>query len=282
MNSKYNYCREFLTQRNCLACPICLQELSLNDHSLKCVNAHTFNVSKKGTSSLLATGYLKMSKMYNYELFFNRRKFINCLFYQPLYQYIANYLNKNFGHLEKVNILDLGCGEGTHSKYILDLLSFEYIYYGVDYSKVAIEMASDYNYSNRFYFVGDVNRLPIKPNSIDIVLDIVSPFNEKEVKRVLKNNGLFIKVVPNIYYLRELRESINMPLYSNADAVEHNLITKFNIIDKYSLKYNLPITKEEYVFLFNMTPIKNKINYHGISNITIDLIIYFMEGNNVI
>ena len=98
MNSKYNYCREFLTQRNCLACPICLQELSLNDHSLKCVNAHTFNVSKKGTSSLLATGYLKMSKMYNYELFFNRRKFINCLFYQPLYQYIANYLNKNFGH----------------------------------------------------------------------------------------------------------------------------------------------------------------------------------------
>ena len=69
VNSKYNNCREFLTQKNCLACPICLQELSLSDHSLKCVNTHNFNVSKKGTSSLLATGYFKMSKMYNYELF---------------------------------------------------------------------------------------------------------------------------------------------------------------------------------------------------------------------
>lgn len=142
---------------------------------------------------------------------------------------------------------------------------------------MAIEIASDYNYPNRFYFVGDVNRLPIKSNSIDIVLDILSPFNEKEVKRVLKNNGLFIKVVPNTYYLRELKESINMPLYSNADAIEHNLVTKFNIINKYSLKYNLPITKEEYVFLFNMTPIKNKVNYHDVSNITIDLIIYFTK-----
>ena len=102
----------FLSQNNCLACPICLPDLSFDKYSLKCVNSHTYNVSKKGTSFLLATGHFKMSKMYNHELFFNMRKFINALFYQLLCQYISNYLNKSFGYLEKVNILDLGCGEG--------------------------------------------------------------------------------------------------------------------------------------------------------------------------
>ena len=203
----------------------------------------------------------------------------------------ADWLFDKYKFKENISILELGCGNGSHWENRIDKLPKGCKLILSDFSDGMLDLVKEKysQYDNVSFEKIDIQSIPFEDNSFDMIianhmLFHVPDLNKAllEVKRVLKNNGLFIKVVPNIYYLRELRESINMPLYSNADAVEHNLITKFNIIDKYSLKYNLPITKEEYVFLFNMTPIKNKINYHGISNITIDLIIYFMEGNNVI
>ena len=47
---------------------------------------------------------------------------------------------------------------------ILNSLKLNYVYYGFDYSKTAIDMASYYNSDVRFYFVADVNNVPIKDN----------------------------------------------------------------------------------------------------------------------
>ena len=42
---------------------------------------------------------------------------------------------------------------------------------GIDISKSAINLATDYLSENNLYVVGDTNNLPLKNNSIDIVID---------------------------------------------------------------------------------------------------------------
>ena len=76
MLSKFDYSKNFLKNDDLLICPICKERLILNDHSLVCKNKHTYDISKKGITTLVSHNHIKESKIYNYELFSNRRKFI--------------------------------------------------------------------------------------------------------------------------------------------------------------------------------------------------------------
>ena len=273
MKSKFEISEYFLKNDNILICPICGNRFLFIDNSLKC-NKHNFDISKKGTVNLVYSKHYKDSKVYNYELFKNRRDFILKGFYDKLYKRISNILSNRFS--SECTILDLGCGEGSHSKFILDLLKFNYRYYGFDYAKEAIKLASDYVDNNRFYFLGDVNNVPIKDKSIDIILDILSPFNEKEVKRVIKDDGIFIKVSPGENYLKELRDVLGMKSYNNADEIFNNLQKKFSKIDKYNLNYKTQINEDNFQNLVKMTPAQ-KNSSSVIDFVTIDLNVYVIK-----
>ena len=89
MKSKFEYSNFFIKNDEILICPICKKKLYLKDHSLICENAHNFNLSKKGITNLVSHSHIKESKIYNYDLFFSRRCFIQKMFYQKLYDKIA-------------------------------------------------------------------------------------------------------------------------------------------------------------------------------------------------
>ena len=274
MKSKVEISEDFLKNDDILKCPICGERLLFLDNCLKC-DKHSFDISRKGTVNLVYSKHYKNSKIYNSELFKNRREFIIGGFYFKLYKFISDILNDRFS--SEGTILDLGCGEGSHSKFILDLLKFDYYkYYGFDYAKDAIKLASDYINYNRFYFLGDVNKIPILDNSIDIILDILSPFNEKEVKRIIKDSGVFIKVSPGKNYLKELRDVLNMEEYNNENDVFDNLQKRFKKIDKYNLNYKIEINEDNFQNLVKMTPAK-KSNSSVISFVTIDLNVYVIR-----
>ena len=270
MKSKFEMSEDFLKNDDILKCPICGERLLFLDNCLKC-GKHSFDISRKGTVNLVYSKHYKNSKIYNSELFKNRREFIIGGFYFKLYKFISDILNDRFS--SEGTILDLGCGEGSHSKFILDLLKFDYKYYGFDYAKDAIKLASDYINYNRFYFLGDVNKIPILENSIDIILDMLSPFNEKEVKRIIKDSGVFIKVSPGKNYLKELRDVLNMEEYNNENDVFDNLQKRFKKIDKYNLNYRVQINEDSFQNLVKMTPAQKKTS-STISFVTIDLNVY--------
>lgn len=75
-------------------------------------------------------------------------------------------LHKN----KKVKILDLGCGTGILSKYILKLNPSVFIE-GIDISPKAIAMAKKAlkKFKNSKFKVGDVGKLPYKDNTFDII-----------------------------------------------------------------------------------------------------------------
>ena len=113
-------------------------------------------------------------------------------------------------------ILDLGCGEGSHLQNVIDDSNVSgMIGVGVDISKEGIAMAAK-TYDTAAWFVSDLADLPFVPQSFQVCLNILSPINYQECKKVLTEDGIVIKVVPGPDYLKELREV----LYANQDKMD--------------------------------------------------------------
>lgn len=255
-------------------CPYCKEKMHLEGESVKCINKHNFDITKKGTINFIISSKIKESKIYNEKLFSCRRKFVENGFYNDVYEMIVTYINNL--NQDNIRILDLGCGEGTHSINILSKLKKSYRYFGFDYSKDAINLASDYNNSNRFYFTGDVNNVPIATNSIDVIIDFLSPYSESEVKRVLKKGGIFIKIAPSSNYLIELRSASGLEKYQKQQEIIDNLSKNFkNIVTKCYQK-TFKIKNDDAENLIGMTPIKLNATNFKIEQITINLNVYMV------
>lgn len=257
-----------IEKNNIFICPYCKQELSVYDNIIKCDNNHCFDVGKKGEIFLIKTSNYKESNIYNKELFIHRRSFINNNFYSDVYKKISDIINSQ--NKNNIRILDLGCGEGTHSNKIQKLLNNNSVIIGIDYSKSAISMATDYLYDNNLFIVADTNNIPIKDNSIDIIIDFLSPYNSEEIKRVLKDDGLFIKVSPGPKYLKELKNTE----YEKEQEIRDNIQKTFKIIDTFNIVNTFSINCDMLNDLINMTPVSNEKLNDLVKDITIDLNVY--------
>lgn len=274
-NKKEKIIIDFKNKLSILKCPFCSCDLSINEFSLKCKNNHTFNISKKGTTILYKTSKLKEDKLYNKRLFLARRQFINGNFYNALYTVIGKIIDDN----NIKTVLDMGSGEGTHDIKIIDtLMNKDVQFFGIDLSKDAIDLSNDFIDKKFIGIVGDLNYLPIKDNTVDLVLNILSPSNEKEMARILKKDGLIIKVTPKKEYLSELRCATNMKEYENEEVIDKNIHEKYEIVEKKEMINTFNIDAEMSHNLINMTPLmKNGKTIPYINQITIALNIYILR-----
>lgn len=276
MKNKYDICIENIKNNNILICPLCQKDLGINNHSLRCDNNHNYDISKKGEVFLVNSSNYKLSPIYDSKLFMSRRDFINKNYYSNIYDDIANYIN-SLGK-DYINILDLGSGEGTHMHKIIEKLKVNYNLISIDYSKDAIKLATDYT-NNNICIVGDINNLPIKSNSLDIIIDFLSPYSGEEIKRVLKDDGKLIKVVPGDSYLKELREELYLEDYKKKDEVKNNILKYFNIIKEVEIDNIFSIDDDDLNNLIRMSPLKSSLKDKKVSidKITINNIIYYLE-----
>ena len=266
--------RLFEKNENNFICPICNGNLKASSGSVVCENNHTFNVSKKGSLVLYKTSKLKNDKIYTKALFENRRKFILEGFYKKVHQLIAKEINL---YAPKI-ILDMGCGEGTHDIIIKRQILDNPLFLGIDLSKEGIDLSNDYLNENFIGLVSDLNNLPLKEKSIDLILNILSPSNESEMNRVLSDNGIIIKVTPKKEYLQEIREALKLSDYKNEITMNNNIIDNYQIIDKLELNDTYELSKESLKYLSEMTPLMaNQKSIPNISEITIALNIYVLK-----
>ena len=172
------------------ACPICQENLTLVETSLKCNNRHSFDLAKFGYVNLAPQ--IKQSTNYDKENFQNRQQILEAGFYQAILEVVSDLLSNS---KNAKTILDIGCGEGFYSRKLQERHP-DKTFYAFDISKDSVQIAakSEPNWAVN-WFVGDLARLPIKDASMDILLDIFSPANYGEFRRVLSKDGILIKVI---------------------------------------------------------------------------------------
>ncbi|HGQ4044476.1 TPA: putative RNA methyltransferase [Streptococcus pneumoniae] len=255
------------------ACPICQENLTLLETNFKCCNRHSFDLAKFGYVNLAPQ--IKQSANYNKENFQNRQQILEAGFYQAILDAVSDLLASS---KTTTTILDIGCGEGFYSRKLQESHS-EKTFYAFDISKDSVQIAakSEPNWAVN-WFVGDLARLPIKDANMDILLDIFSPANYGEFRRVLSKDGILIKVIPTENHLKEIRQRVQDQLtnkeYSNQDIKEH-FQEHFTILSSQTASLTKTIIAEQLQALLSMTPLlfhvdQSKIDWSQLTEITIE------------
>ena len=255
------------------ACPICQENLTLLESSLKCNNRHSFDLAKFGYVNLAPQ--IKQSANYDKENFQNRQQILEAGFYHAILEAVSDLLANSE---TSTTVLDIGCGEGFYSRKLQENHP-EKTFYAFDISKDSVQIAakSEPNWAVN-WFVGDLARLPIKDASMDILLDIFSPANYGEFRRVLSKDGILIKVIPTKNHLKEIRQKVQDQLtnkdYSNQDIKNH-FQEHFTILSSQTAPLTKTITADQLQALLSMTPLlfhidQSKIDWSQLTEITIE------------
>ena len=255
------------------ACPVCQENLTLLESSLKCNNRHSFDLAKFGYVNLAPQ--IKQSANYDKENFQNRQEILESGFYQAILEVVSDLLSNS---KNAKTILDIGCGEGFYSRKLQES-HLDKTFYAFDISKDSVQIAakSEPNWAVN-WFVGDLSRLPLQDASMDILLDLFSPANYGEFRRVLSKDGILIKVIPTKNHLKEIRQKVQDQLtnkdYSNQDIKNH-FQNNFTILSSKTASLTKPITAEQLQALLSMTPLlfhidQTKIDWSQLTEITIE------------
>ena len=233
-----------------LRCPICHGSLQVIElRKVVCENNHSFDLAKQGYVNFLNR---PVTSQYNRELFLSRQKIITeSYLYQSLHAEIVDILKRRMAELDI--ILDAGCGEGSHLQQIVNELDGPVTGVGLDISKEGIKLAAG-SYKSAIWFVGDLANLPMADQSNDVILNILSPANYEEFKRVLKPDGIIMKVVPRDHYLRELRQAVGKE-NETSDSTVKLFKQHFDLVDHIELNEKIKLDQTQLNDLVKMAPL---------------------------
>lgn len=258
-----------------LRCPLCAGGFEKQNNSLVCANRHCYDIARQGYVNFVP-GQKEM--FYKKELFESRAKVFESGVYAPVIDRISDIVDKYVPEENPV-VLDAGCGEGYYVKTICPGRAMTRI--GFDLSRDAVRMAARGQQSASF-FAADLKRIPLKESSCDVLLDVFTPADYAEFGRVLKDDGLLIKLAPRSGYLKELRalagERLRRREYDGGD-VERYAHERMEIIEQQTITYTVPVTQGLAFHLARMTPMLagidvESLDLSAIDSITIDETMY--------
>jgi len=258
-----------------LRCPLCGGAFSRKENSFVCDKRHTYDIARQGYVNFVP-GQKEM--FYKKELFESRAKVFEAGVYAPVVQSLSEAIDR---YVQKENpvLLDAGCGEGYYTKAVCPNREMTRI--GFDLSKDAVKLAAK-GPKNAFFFAADLKNIPMKDQTVDVLLDIFTPANYAEFARVLRPGGLVMKLAPRSGYLKELRllagDRLRHQEYDGGD-VERYVHEKMHVVAQKIISYTLDITPVTAYHLARMTPMLagidvDTLDLSGITQITIDETLY--------
>ncbi|MBE5784818.1 MAG: methyltransferase domain-containing protein [Clostridiales bacterium] len=242
-------CYEKFSIKNTFRCPKCGAALSLSLQSLLCENGHCFDVAKKGYVNLALGrgGSLKYDKT----LFESRGIILKAGFYAHILEAAKTLLSEAGAK----RILDAGCGEGYYAR---ALAAEGMEVYAFDLAKDAVALAAEGGTPVKL-MVADMTAIPLADGSMDAILDAFSPAHYGEYKRVLKDAGRIVKIIPAENHLKELRAAAAPFLrhneYENGADVEAHFSSHFRLLQTMEAERTFPLTDDLLPHLLRMTPL---------------------------
>ena len=235
-------------------CPICGEGLSANSKSLSCENSHSFDLAKSGYVNLLMSQQTKAKKHGDDKLMVRARSaFLDKGYYQPLLDGILKAMTAYAG--AGCRILDAGCGECWYTSHIYEDLSGRQLrpqMLAIDISKDALATGAKRNQGLEFA-VASVFHMPVKDNSCDVILSLFAPFCGEEFRRVLKDNGVVIRVIPLEKHLYRLKAAIYDCVYEN--KIENVEFEGLELLHRQDIRGAVTLNcNEDILSVFSMTP----------------------------
>lgn len=231
-----------------LICPVCKNELYLDNKAVKCASNHCFDMAKEGYVNLLSAHKSGDSTGDNKEMARSRRNFLEKGFYSPLALAVGECIEKFSADGDSV--LDICCGEGYYTSFLAK--EYKRDFYGFDLSKNMVRLAAKRNCGAHF-FVANIASIPVKTGSVKLAFHLFAPFHSGEFSRILCDDGVIVTAIPGREHLFGLKNVLyDEPYYNDekepaADGLE--LIEKIRVKDSITLDSNQDIKA-----LFQMTP----------------------------
>ena len=235
-----------------LKCPCCNAEMLVSDDgkTLACLGErrHCYDFSSKGYINLAGSrGVSGDSK----EAVVARSDFLNKGYYSPIADTLLSILTK---YKKNGLVVDAGCGEGYYTKFMADA-GFDTM--GIDLSKFAIQSTASRlkckTAPNAFAAVASVFEIPIKDRCADAVVSIFAPCADKEVDRVLSDDGVLVVVSAGREHLMGLKQAIYDTAYENEERAD--MPKNMMLVEEKSLVYDITVNgNNDILNLFSMTP----------------------------
>lgn len=241
-------------------CPVCRSAGSIVNASYVCEGGHCYDISAKG---YLNFGPAQDTGQYSRALFESRREMLSSGLFAPVADTILEIAANAFAG-RPITTLDAGCGEGYFACVVGSAQPGRVV--ALDMERSAVQLACKRDKSI-CWLVADNNRLPIADKKIDLLLNILTPANYAEFRRVLRGDGLLVKVVPGADHLMEIRGLLSKQLrhdgYSNEGVL--SLFEKNMAMPKAAeIRYRYAIDAGQAEALLRMTPMSHRKDLDGV------------------
>jgi 23S rRNA (guanine745-N1)-methyltransferase len=235
-----------------LRCPICGSSMEQRQKALVCEQKHSFDQAATGYVNLLQHRPLSH---YDKALFRARRTVTDQGFFEPLQNLLTKLVLKHLP-VDTINILDAGCGEGSLFSSLVENLRKEdkdINAMGIDISKEGIQYASRLK-SEIVWLVADIANIPVQNTSMHVILNNLSPGNYHHFHRILHPEGIVLKIIPNMNYLREFRILSGKEGYDNRD-VKKLFSAHFGIVEEIDISAIWKPAAKLIPLAYQMTPL---------------------------
>ena len=252
-------------QLSIFACPLCGEKLAIDEQVYRCTSGHCFDKAKEGYVNLLPANRQHASAPGDdKDMVKARTAFLDSGRYTPLKEALCALAAKYAG--ERTALLDAGCGEGYYTEGLSRVIAEKGGRTGgADLSKAAVKKAAK-RCREAEIAVASVYHLPLADGSVDMVTDCFSPLAKEEYRRVLKDGGHFLYVVPGARHLWEMKEVLYEQPYEN--EVREEAYEGFRLQETVPLSFGIHLEKtEEIMALFRMTPYAWKTPKEGIERL---------------
>ncbi len=268
---------KFYEAKNLFQCPKCKKKIRFHGGALVCKKEHTFDIASKGYVNLLQQ--TKAFKGYDADFFKSRRRFFGAGYYDHIVETVVETVGQHFASAEELVLLDAGCGEGGYSTALEQALSdgensVQILAFDIAADAIKVAAGND----NVKWMIADITNIPVKDGVVDCILDVFTPANYKEFNRVLKDDGLLVKVVPGSDHLKELRSVVSSQLqnkeYSNEEVTDY-FEGHYELISRVKCTKTMAIEDQALEDLVRMTPLlfdvdKSKLDVSAVKEITIE------------
>lgn len=277
--------RNFQTMQTGLLCPHCRQPLHQDGNCFRCAGGHCYDLSARNYLNL-APAQKQTEQKYSKELFSARRRVFAAGFYQPLLDAMTALCLREAPQ-QPLRLLDAGCGEGWFAGELwreLNANNRQPEILAVDLAKDGVEMAAAGTPQLKC-LVADLARLPLPDDSLDIILNILSPANYNEFRRVLRPGGLLLKVIPGEDYLHQVRRALGIAPGHTSDAAALLAGTAAEVTQT-RLHYTMPVSTGQAADLLRMSPLSfghssaAEETRPDITEVTVDLLLLAARFND--